>query len=172
MEVLHLGYFPGWFEKILWLFSLRFLLLWKVSKVGKGIILLQPFPIWIDLRQILFSHSLGNSWQRVPNPRILWRNPYIAYSTFFQILTKLPPQTPHTHPNPPHSFCCPVSLIAWIIAPHLVLFYLMTWWIYTCWALVPYLAGIYLLKVNNRKTRTRCEIYSELIIKIPERRHW
>ena len=101
MEVLHLGYFPGLFEKILWLFSLRFLLLWKVSKVGKGIILLQPFPIWIDLRQILFSHSLGNSWQRVPNPRILWRNPYIAYSTFFQILTKLPPTTPT--PNSPHT---------------------------------------------------------------------
>ena len=27
-------------------------------------------------------------------------------------------------------------------------------------------AGIYLLKVNNRNTRARCEIYSEL--KIPE----
>ena len=34
--------------------------------------------------------------------------------------------------------------------------------------LIP--AGIYLLKVNNRNTRTRCEICSKLIIKIPERR--
>ena len=34
------------------------------------------------------------------------------------------------------------------------------------------LAGIYLLKVNNRNTRTRCEICSVLTIKIPERRHW
>ena len=31
-------------------------------------------------------------------------------------------------------------------------------------------AGIYLLKVNNRNTRTRCEICSKLAIKTPERR--
>ena len=31
-------------------------------------------------------------------------------------------------------------------------------------------AGIYLLKVNNRNSGTRCEICSKLIIKIPERR--
>ena len=31
-------------------------------------------------------------------------------------------------------------------------------------------AGIYLLKVNRRNTRTRCEICSKLTIKIPERR--
>ena len=36
-------------------------------------------------------------------------------------------------------------------------------------------AAIYLLKVNNRNTRTRCEIYSKLTVKTPERcqrRHW
>ena len=33
-------------------------------------------------------------------------------------------------------------------------------------------AGIYLLKVNNRNTRTRCEICPKLTIKTPERRHW
>ena len=33
-------------------------------------------------------------------------------------------------------------------------------------------AGIYLLKVNNRSTKTRCKICSRLTIKIPERRHW
>ena len=32
--------------------------------------------------------------------------------------------------------------------------------------------GICMLKVNNRNTRTRCEICSKLTIKIPERRHW
>ena len=32
-------------------------------------------------------------------------------------------------------------------------------------------AGIHLLKVNNRNTRTRCEIYSKLTIKTPERHH-
>ena len=39
----------------------------------------------------------------------------------------------------------------------------------------PYLsnsAGIYLLKVSNRNTRTRCEICSKLTIKTPERRQW
>ena len=33
-------------------------------------------------------------------------------------------------------------------------------------------AGIYLLKVNNRKTRARCEICSKLTIKTPERCRW
>ena len=32
--------------------------------------------------------------------------------------------------------------------------------------------SICLLKVNNRNTRTRCEICSKLTIKTPERRHW
>ena len=35
--------------------------------------------------------------------------------------------------------------------------------------LIP--AGNYMLKVNNRSTRERCEIYSKLT-KTPERRHW
>ena len=35
-----------------------------------------------------------------------------------------------------------------------------------------YPAGIYLLKANNRNTRTRCEICSKLTINTPERRHW
>ena len=35
-----------------------------------------------------------------------------------------------------------------------------------------YPAGIYLLKVNYRNTRTRCEISSKLTMKIPERRQW
>ena len=33
-------------------------------------------------------------------------------------------------------------------------------------------AGIYLLKVNNRNTRIKCEICSKLTIKTLERRHW
>ena len=33
-------------------------------------------------------------------------------------------------------------------------------------------AGIYLPKVNNRNTRTRCEVCSKLTIKIPEPRQW
>ena len=32
--------------------------------------------------------------------------------------------------------------------------------------------GIYLLKVNNRNTRTRCEICSKLTMKTPEKRQW
>ena len=31
--------------------------------------------------------------------------------------------------------------------------------------------GSYLLKVNSRNTRTKCEIYSKLAV-IPERRYW
>ena len=34
------------------------------------------------------------------------------------------------------------------------------------------LAANYMFKVNNRKTRERCEIYSKLTIKTPERRQW
>ena len=34
-----------------------------------------------------------------------------------------------------------------------------------------YPAGNYMFKVNNRNTRTRCEICSKLTINIPERRH-
>ena len=33
-------------------------------------------------------------------------------------------------------------------------------------------AGIYLLKVNNKNTRTRCETCSKLTIKILEPCHW
>ena len=40
------------------------------------------------------------------------------------------------------------------------------------WAGIINPAGIYLLKVNNRSTRTRCERCSKLTIKIPERHHW
>ena len=39
----------------------------------------------------------------------------------------------------------------------------------TLWK-TPFPAGIYLLKVNNRNTGTRCEICSKLTIKILERR--
>ena len=35
-----------------------------------------------------------------------------------------------------------------------------------------YPAGNYMFKVNNRNTRTRCDICSKLTIKIPERCHW
>ena len=34
------------------------------------------------------------------------------------------------------------------------------------------LDGIYLFKVNNRKTRTKCEICSKLTIKTPEQCQW
>ena len=33
-------------------------------------------------------------------------------------------------------------------------------------------AGNYMFKVNNKNTRTRCEICSKLTIKMPERRQW
>ena len=36
----------------------------------------------------------------------------------------------------------------------------------------PFPVDIDLLKVNNRNTKTRCEICSKLTIKTPERRQW
>ena len=41
---------------------------------------------------------------------------------------------------------------------------------YTFCLVIP--GGIYLLKVNNRNTRTRCEICSNSTIKTPKRRQW
>ena len=37
---------------------------------------------------------------------------------------------------------------------------------------LEYPAGNYMFRVNNRNTRTMCEICSKLIIKAPERRCW
>ena len=42
----------------------------------------------------------------------------------------------------------------------------------TPWRFNIYLAGIYLLKVNNKNTRTRCEKCSNLTMKTPELRQW
>ena len=41
---------------------------------------------------------------------------------------------------------------------------------YTIYFLIP--AGNFMFKVNNRNTRTRCEIGSKLTIKTPKLRHW
>ena len=38
--------------------------------------------------------------------------------------------------------------------------------------IIDFPVGIYLFKVNNRNTRTRCEICSKLTINTPERRQW
>ena len=35
-----------------------------------------------------------------------------------------------------------------------------------------YPANIHVFKINNRNTRKRCEICSELAVKTPERRNW
>ena len=44
-------------------------------------------------------------------------------------------------------------------------------WVYVVFV-ISYPAGIYLLKVDNRNTRTTCEIWSKLTIKTPEKRQW
>ena len=45
-------------------------------------------------------------------------------------------------------------------------FWVRLWiqWIFASW--------YYLLKVNNKNTTTRCDIFSKLTIKTPERCHW
>ena len=40
------------------------------------------------------------------------------------------------------------------------------------WPVTDYPAGIYMIKVNNRNTRARCEVCSKLTVKTPERRQW
>ena len=40
------------------------------------------------------------------------------------------------------------------------------------WRIYYYPSGIYLLKVNSRNVRTRCEICSKLTLKTPERGQW
>ena len=47
--------------------------------------------------------------------------------------------------------------------------YTLHLWVYRATSVYP--AGICLLKVINRNTRTRCEICTKLTIKTPERRH-
>ena len=49
-----------------------------------------------------------------------------------------------------------------------------TWVHFFCYLLVldKYPVGNYMFKFNNRNTRTRCEICSELTIKTPERHYW
>ena len=48
------------------------------------------------------------------------------------------------------------------------------WWVFSSsespWAYKIDLAGNYILKVNNRNTRTTCEICSDSTLKTPERR--
>ena len=49
------------------------------------------------------------------------------------------------------------------------LWYLIIWFVANNINFVFFPAGIYLLKGNNRNTRTRCEICSKLTIKTPKR---
>ena len=44
------------------------------------------------------------------------------------------------------------------------------WFLFHSWVLV--FPSIHLLKVDNRNTRTRCEMCSKLTKKTPERRQW
>ena len=74
---------------------------------------------------------------------VFYEDPLFCLPLFFSnFVGPLAPPPPllhthtHTHLSTPHSFCCFVSLTEWVISPHLVLFYLMTLWIYTCRALV------------------------------------
>ena len=53
-------------------------------------------------------------------------------------------------------------------------FYLSLFWPDEIETLFPIkdLASNYMFKINDRNTRTRCEICSKLTVKIPERRQW
>ena len=57
------------------------------------------------------------------------------------------------------------NFVAFIINLYIILKYIHL----RLWNNIP--AGNYMFKVNNTNARIRCEICSELTIKIPERRH-
>ena len=63
----------------------------------------------------------------------------------------------------------------WINFQWLLIFYVssLLMLLYLLWQnKILFPAGIYLLKVNNRNIRKRCEIYSKLIIETPKQRQW
>ena len=72
------------------------------------------------------------SWERVPNPHILWRPSFTAYLLFQILSTPLASNLQHHG-----SFCCLVSWLNGDSATFDVLFYLIIFWIHSCRALVP-----------------------------------
>ena len=77
---------------------------------------------------------LIHSWQRVPNPPILWRSPILSSLPFFKFSpTTLFPVTSNPHPH--CSFCYLVSLAEWVIAPHLMCYF--DWWYRGCTHVKP-----------------------------------
>ena len=95
-----------------------------------------------------FLKSLCIVGRGVLNPRF-YEDPPIANPTppFLKILSNTPPPPPHLHLpatsnlRPHCSFCCPISLLEWVIMPLDVLIYLMIIWTCTCRALVPFNQG-------------------------------
>ena len=124
---------------------------------------------------------------------------FSAYSMFVKDLGKLNlGQELHGNRSCDFEKCCAISIYSieiWVgfinlrtearnnlaiflrDAQHLKDIYILLWpWSCSAWyplkGAITFPIGIYLLKVNNRNTRTRCKICSKLPIKIPERRHW
>ena len=68
--------------------------------------------------------------------------------------------------NPSHSNLSAVNFVIWLT---------IEWNGFSNKPLIFYPlnpTGIYMLKVNNKKTKIRCEICSKLTIKTPERSQW
>ena len=86
------------------------------------------------------------SWQRVPNPPLLWRSPYITY-----------PRPPP--PNPFFKFCF-ISLNEWVVAPHLMCYLL-------CYVLLHCIMDLHMLSLGTLVPQgpcgvfygTRCQVY-------------
>ena len=77
--------------------------------------------------------SLIHTWQRVPDPSILWRPPILPTPTIFKFC-------PNTHHLSPHLLYLSPCFFNWMgdCITSDVLFYLMISWIYTYQALVPW----------------------------------
>ena len=70
-------------------------------------------------------HKSTHSWQRGPNPPILWRPPYIAYPP--PLFFKFSPPSSFPVASNPHAHCsfwCLASLAEWVIMPHLMCYFI------------------------------------------------
>ena len=125
----------------------------------------QPDHLWTGGKKIREVHKITS----IPKKDV---KPWLAKQALWQVHIPPSKEINHRHynvtkPNDLHQFNL-------LYVPHNVFEGNTYKYILTCVDVASRYkvvrAGIYLLKVNNRNTRTRCEICSKLTIKTPERR--
>ena len=91
----------------------------------------------------------------MPAEVINWLTKWLGKPTFWQNYVHLA----DLFETPIYIWNCAETSSQWFYAKHVC-------------RVTSYPAGNYLFQVNNRNTSTRCEIYSKLTIKTPERRQY